>query len=98
MLICALRWAASVPAAALLLHGATPAELDVERVKQSGRVELGGGVRVRVAPQTCLLFKLLRRELDGLLARKAHDPEAWPERGPAGRAVLETVRALIRQY
>ena len=97
-----LRNTTRVPAAALLLFGATPAELDVERAKQSGRVDLAAGimsaVRVRAAPHTVLLFKLLRRELDALLARKAKDPEAWPEHGPAGRAVLETVRALIRQY
>ena len=52
---------------------------------------------VRVSPQTCLLFKLLRRELDGLLLRKAREPDSWPEHGPAGRAVVETVRAVMRQ-
>jgi len=93
-----LRDTTRVPAAALLLFAAKPVELDVERVKQSGRLDLAGGLRVRVSPQTALLFKLLRRELDGLLARKAKNPEAWPERGPAGVAVLETVRTLIQQY
>ena len=87
-----------VPSAALLLLGATPVELDVEKVKQSGRVDLACGVRVRVSPQTCLLFKLLRKELDGLLLRKAREPDAWPERGPAGRAVLETIRTIIGKY
>lgn len=42
-----------------------------------------------------LLFKLLRRELDALLVAKARAPEAWPERAPAGAAVLDTVRAVI---
>jgi hypothetical protein len=39
-----------VPPAALLLFGAKPAELDVEFAKQSGRVELAGGVRVLAKP------------------------------------------------
>ena len=91
-----LRETTRVPASAVLLFGAKPIELDVERVKQSGRVELGGGgVRIRAKPQTVLLYKLLRRELDGLLTRKARDPEAWPERAAAGKAVLETVRAVV---
>ena len=93
-----LRETTRLPPAALLLFGATPTELDVERVKQSGRVDLAGGLRVRVKPETTLLFKLLRRELDNLLARKARDPESWPEHGPAGCAVLETVRSLIGKY
>ncbi len=93
-----LRDTTRVPPPALLLFGATPSELDVERVKQSGRVDLAGGVRMRVSPHTCLLFKLLRRELDALLARKAHDPDAWPEHTPAGRAVVETVRSVVQQY
>lgn len=93
-----LRGTTRVPPAALLLFGATALELDIERVKQSGRVELGGGVRVRVSPQTCLLFKLLRKTLDGLLLQKAHKPESWPEREPAGCQVLQTVRQVIGQY
>jgi hypothetical protein len=47
---------------------------------------------------TVLLFKLLRRELDALLLRKARAPETWPEREEEGAAVLETVRALIGRY
>eukprot|EP00315_Gephyrocapsa_oceanica_P024412 CAMPEP_0185467736 /NCGR_PEP_ID=MMETSP1365-20130426/97380_1 /TAXON_ID=38817 /ORGANISM="Gephyrocapsa oceanica, Strain RCC1303" /LENGTH=543 /DNA_ID=CAMNT_0028074473 /DNA_START=153 /DNA_END=1782 /DNA_ORIENTATION=- len=74
-----LRETTRVSAAALLLFGATPTELDVERVKTCGRVELAGGMRVRASPQTVLLFKLLRRELDALLTRKARAPDAWPE-------------------
>ena len=93
-----LRETSRVPPAALLLFGATPSELDVERVKQTGRVELGGGVRVRASPQTTLLFKLLRRELDDLLVRKARAPGTWPEREPAGVAVVETVRAVIGRF
>jgi len=93
-----IRETSRVPPAALLLFGATPSELDVERVKQTGRVELGGGVRVRASPQTTLLFKLLRRELDDLLVRKARAPGTWPERDPAGVAVVETVRAVIGRF
>mmetsp|Transcript_43696 Transcript_43696/g.140994 ORF Transcript_43696/g.140994 Transcript_43696/m.140994 type:complete len:829 (+) Transcript_43696:1-2487(+) len=90
-----LRETTRVSAAALLLFGATPAELDVERVKTCGRVELAGGVRVRASPQTVLLFKLLRRELDALLTRKARAPDAWPEEEPQGEVVLSTVRAVV---
>lgn len=93
-----IRETSRVPPAALLLFGATPSELVVERVKQTGRVELGGGVRVRASPQTTLLFKLLRRELDDLLVRKARAPGTWPERDPAGVAVVETVRAVIGRF
>ena len=70
----------------------------VERVKQSGRVDLAGGLRVRVSPTATLLFKVLRRELDALLAKKAKAPDSWPERSPAGKAVVETVRAVISKY
>ena len=94
-----LRESTRVPPAALLLFGATPSELDVERVKQSGRVDLAGGsVRVRVSPQTCLLFKLLRKALDGLLLSKARDPGSSPERDPAGRLVIDVTRRVIGQY
>ena len=94
-----LRDTTRVPAAAILLFGAQPHELDVERAKQSGRVECaGGGLRIRASPQTVLLYRLLRRELDGLLLRKAKAPEDFPERGPAGKAVLETVRTVVKQH
>ena len=93
-----LRDTTRVPASAVLLFGAKPNELDVEKAKQSGRVECaGGGLRIRASPQTVLLYRLLRRELDGLLARKAKAPEDFPERGPAGKAILETVRAIVKQ-
>jgi hypothetical protein len=87
-----------VPPAALLLFGAQPDDVDVERVKQSGRVDLAGGLRVRISPTATLLFKVLRRELDALLVKKARAPDSWPERSPAGKAVVETVRAVIGRY
>lgn len=40
-----------VSPAALLLFGATPAELDVGRAKECGRAELAGGVRVSAPAQ-----------------------------------------------
>ena len=41
-----LRGTTRVPPAALLLFGASPTEIDVERVKQCGRVDLRSGARV----------------------------------------------------
>ena len=46
-----LRATTRVPPAALLLFGATASELDIERVKQCGRVDLASGARVRVSPE-----------------------------------------------
>ena len=43
-----LRGTTRVPPAALLLFGASPSEIDVERVKQCGRVDLSSGARVRL--------------------------------------------------
>ena len=43
-----LRGTTRVPPAALLLFGASPAEIDVGRVKQCGRVDLRSGARARL--------------------------------------------------
>ena len=60
----------SVSALGLLVFGAKPHELSVEKVKQSGRVELPAGFGVRCAPTVAMLLKLLRRELDRVLTAR----------------------------
>ena len=53
-----------------------PHELSVEKVKQSGRVELPAGFGVRCAPTVAMLLKLLRRELDRVLTARVARPAA----------------------
>ena len=66
----------SVSALGLLVFGAKPHELSVEKVKQSGRVELPAGFGVRCAPTVAMLLKLLRRELDRVLTARVARPAA----------------------
>ena len=92
-----LRGTTRVPPAALLLFGAAPHELDVERVKSCGRCDLAAGARVRVSPEAALLLKLLRRELDACLMRRAADGEAEAD-VRASHAVVDAVRALLARH
>ena len=93
-----LRGTTRVPPAALLLFGATPHELDVERVKTCGRVDLATtGARVRISPEATLLLKLLRRELDKCLMRHASAP-ADAAIGRASQEVVDAVRTLLGRH
>jgi hypothetical protein len=70
-------------------------ELDVERVKQTGRVDLAAGVRVRISPEATLLLKLLRRELDQLVLNAA---AARGVAADAGAAIVKAIRALLARH
>jgi len=96
-----LRGTTRVPPAALLLFGAAPHELDIERVKTCGRVDLAAtgmsALRVRISPEATLLLKLLRRELDSCLMRHASAP-ADAAIGRASQQVVDAVRALLGRH
>jgi len=68
-----LRELSTVTPLALLLFGALPHEVSVEKAKQMGRIELmpgGGGhacISVRVAPEDVQVVNVLRMELDRVL-------------------------------
>ena len=68
-----LRELSTVTPLALLLFGALPHEVSVEKAKQMGRIELmpgGGGhacISVRIAPEDVQVVNVLRMELDRVL-------------------------------
>ena len=72
------------------MHG----DVSVDRLMQTGRVDLPGGARIGVSAEAALLLKLLRRELDRLLVLKATHPDA--DLGVAGRAVVDVLRRVLR--
>ena len=99
-----LRESTSVSPLALLVLGAQPHEISVERVRQTGRAELGAGISVRISPDQALCLKLLRRALDDLLCTHLAAPQQPTEAGGAassaagverGGALRDALRQLL---
>ena len=88
-----IRDTAAVTPLALLVFGAKPDEVSVQRVKESGRVELPAGFGIRISPEVALLVKLMRRELDQMLLHRVSAPREGM--GEVANAVGECVRALL---
>ena len=97
------RESTSVSPLALLVLGAQPHDISVERVRQTGRAELGAGISVRISPDQALCLKLLRRALDDLLCHHlmaAPQAAVAPAAGAAGAAaggseLREALRHLL---
>ena len=79
---------------ALLLFGAKAEEISIEKVTQTGCVELAAaGIKLRTERDTAMLMKLLQQELARLFLMKAKDPSA--DIGQRGGAVISTVVTLL---
>ena len=76
-----------VPPIALLLFGGA-----IEVKHRERTVEVDGWIRFEASLKTGVLFKELRRALQGLLLRKLQDPRFDAAAEPIARAIIALIR------
>ena len=83
-----------VSAFGLLLFGAKAGEISLEKVQQTGKIELkSAGIHLTANRETALLMKLLQQQVQALFLAKARDPSS--PLGQRGELVMQTVAKLL---